>query len=150
MSKEEILNLLKKTKMMQFGILDSNGPWVVTLFYALDDELNMYWISLPDTRHSEAIGKNSKASVAVPVEFKFGEPIQGLSMSGEAEHLSDPGQIRNILELYAEQMNREESFVEDMINGTNPHELYVFRPDYAKVFDRVNNQPGSEISTWNK
>jgi uncharacterized protein YhbP (UPF0306 family) len=138
--RELVDKYVRSVNMMQLGTSINNEPWVCTLYYAVDDELNLYWISLPDTKHSQTIEKNPKTSAAIPVEYEFGKPIAGLTLTGEAAHLnlSSSEGNRRILELYAKQMNREESFVDDMTSGKNPHELYVFRPKHAKLFDRIN------------
>jgi len=141
--KQLVEDYIKSKNMMQLAVVDKDGPWVVSLLYACDDQLNLYWISLPGTRHSKAVENEPKAAASIPVEFESGKNVVGMSLTGKVKYLHPANKEQ--VELYAEQMDRDQQFIDDMLSGKEPHRMYVFRPNYVKLFDRVNFPRGDEI-----
>jgi uncharacterized protein YhbP (UPF0306 family) len=60
--KEKILEVLGKGHLMSLATVDNGGVWVSDVIYVYDDNLNIYWMSDPDVRHSQAIVKNSQVA----------------------------------------------------------------------------------------
>ena len=90
MDKKKLINShLAQARVMQLATAMSNQPWVCTVHFASDDELNLYWTSKIERRHSMEIAKNNKVSAAIPIEDnqKDGYVI-GLSFEGVAKVLS--------------------------------------------------------------
>jgi uncharacterized protein YhbP (UPF0306 family) len=67
--------------------MDEHGPWVASVIYVFDDDLNIYWISLPNARHSQAIAKNEKAAGAILASHETGKE-RGLQIEGTATVLT--------------------------------------------------------------
>lgn len=62
--KKEILEFLGKHKLMSLGTY-YNLPWSACVYYLFDDNLNLYFVSNPKTKHCLNISKNSKVSVVI-------------------------------------------------------------------------------------
>ena len=59
--KELIKEVLDNGYLMNLGTLDSRGVWVCDVIYIYDKDLNIYWMSDPEARHSKALIKNKVA-----------------------------------------------------------------------------------------
>lgn len=108
--KQLIHDYLGKTRMLQLATSVSNQPWNCTVYYAFDDDWNIYWISTPDRRHSKEIAINPKvAGVIVFSQEPYPKDgVQGLQFEGIAEILSG-AEEEKASKLYIEQLDREET-----------------------------------------
>lgn len=85
--RSRVIEVLKNTHLMSLATLDEGGIWVADVIFLYDDDLNIYWISAPDTRHSKAILKNNKVAGTVTYSTKSKEPNFGIQFEGKAERL---------------------------------------------------------------
>ena len=84
--KDLIKEVLEKGYLMSLATVDVGGVWVADVIYVHDDELNIYWISDSEIRHSEAILKNNKVAGAITVSGP-GENNLGIQFEGLAEKI---------------------------------------------------------------
>jgi len=75
---------------MSLATLDDGGPWVSDLVYVYDEDLNIYWMSDPEVRHSKAILKNALVAGAITISNKSKELNLGIQFSGKAEKIDGP------------------------------------------------------------
>lgn len=78
-------DVIATNQYMTLGTVNENGQaWVSPVVYAYDASYNLYFMSLPDSRHGRNIGKSPSLSVAIFDSHQaFGEGI-GLQILGEA------------------------------------------------------------------
>ncbi len=86
--RKKVLEVLNNTHLMSLGTYDDKGIWVADVIFVYDDDLNIYWLSAPDCRHSKAIIKNAKAAGTITSSVKSKEPNFGIQFDGKAERLS--------------------------------------------------------------
>ena len=134
---ELVREYLKTARMMQVATVSGDQPWNCTLYFASDDDLNIYWISTTETRHSKEITKNPKVAVAIPVRFED-LTVVGLQLEGDARLVEDADEIKRGVKLYSDKFNRGEEWYKDFTSGNNEHKLYVIKPRLFVIFDRVN------------
>lgn len=134
---ELVKKYVKEGKMLQIATVNGSQPWSCTVYYASDDDLNLYWISTIDTRHSQEIKQNSKVAASIPIKFND-TVVVGLQLEGEAELIKNSEVIKKKAKLYSEKFQRGVDWLEDFIAGNNPHKLYRIKPRLFVVFDRVN------------
>ena len=81
--KELIKEVLEKGYLMSLGTVDDGGVWVSDVIYIFDDNLNIYWMSDPNVRHSKAVLKNSKIAGNItlngPKENNLGIQFEGIA-----------------------------------------------------------------------
>src|ERR1700754_574057 len=98
----EVRDLIKKYlaqgRVMQIATVSGDQPWICTVYYVEDGDLNLYWLSFPTRRHSQEIAKHNKVAIAVPV--KFNKPITGIQVEGSVEIVKDAEQVSKIMENY--------------------------------------------------
>lgn len=132
-----IKDYLKEGRMMAVATVSGNQPWNCTLMFVSDENLNLYWISAPDTRHSKEIQKNKKATAAIPIKYT-GLTVVGLQVEGDAQLVKDSGEIKRAIRLYTDKHERGERWYKDFIAGKNIHKLYRIKPRLFVLFDREN------------
>lgn len=80
--KELIKEVLDNGYLMSLGTLDSGGVWVCDVIYIYDNDLNIYWMSDPEARHSKALIKNKVAgtiTVSGQGENNLGIQFEGIA-----------------------------------------------------------------------
>jgi len=145
--KELITNYLEKQYMMQLATVDNSQPWICTVYYVVDDNLNFYWLSIPTRRHSKELNHHDKVAAAIPVNFVKGEKVIGLQTEGIAEELPSNESAREIAIKYADKFSRTEKWVNDFCSNNTDHKLYKLSPSLFVLFDEENfpDQPRQEI-----
>lgn len=144
--KDVIREYIQKSKYMQIATSASSQPWVCTLVYAYDEEFNFYWLSLPDTKHSKHISQNTKVAGTIMNPELQEDAIRGLQFEGEATELSG-GDEAAAVKIYCEQLGRDQSLLDDMRSGKNPHRIYKVKTNRFVLFDTKNfkEQPRQEV-----
>ena len=59
---ESIKAYVGQANIMQLGTSENDQPWICTLHFYSDADLNFYWCSTTDRRHSKELAHNSKAA----------------------------------------------------------------------------------------
>jgi len=116
----------------------STEPWICTVFYALDDENNIYFIGSPDTEHGKAIATNKIVACAITdTTQKVTDKKKGLQLKGVATMLTDEAAIKHGLDLW----NKANPGVDNVINfdsikkGTIETRVYMIKPTRIKFFN---------------
>lgn len=124
---QRIRDYLKQAKAMQLATARDNKPANATVYYVSDDDLNLYWISTLDKRHSRHIEHNPRVAVAISV--KETEPTVGIQLEGKAERITNPQELRSAAELYHAKYHHDPKFVEDFSADKRKHKFYKFTPE---------------------
>ena len=141
-----IQKYINKGKMLQIATVSGDQPWSCTVYYASDENLNLYWISKPSTRHSQEIHKHSKVAASIPIKFDD-LIVVGVQLEGIAELIEDQNEIKEKVKLYSDKFNRGDKWYQEFVAGKNPHKLYRIRPKLFVLFDRVNF-PDNDRQEW--
>jgi uncharacterized protein YhbP (UPF0306 family) len=135
----ELKNLIKKylskSRMMQIATVDNGQPWICTVYYVEDEDLNLYWLSWPTRRHSQEIKKLNKIAIAVPV--KLDKPVIGIQAEGTAKVAKEKEEVAKVMKLYVKKYGSGKQFYDNFIAGKNEHWLYRFTPSNFVLFDEV-------------
>jgi uncharacterized protein YhbP (UPF0306 family) len=98
--KEMLLDFMKSHKLMTLATFD-NKPWVATVFYVADENLNLYFLTSPKTEHGQHIAKNGM--VACNIINSHQQVISqkmGLQIEGTAEKVSVFESIKKTLQMW--------------------------------------------------
>jgi uncharacterized protein YhbP (UPF0306 family) len=133
-----IKQYLSQGKMMQIATVNGDQPWICTVYFVEDEQLNLYWLSLPTRRHSQDIKAHNKVAVAIPI--KTDQPVIGIQAEGTAEVVNEHETIAKIMKLYTVRYNVGKSFYNNFVAGKNEHCLYRFMPTNFVLFDEVTSQ----------
>jgi uncharacterized protein YhbP (UPF0306 family) len=135
--KQLIKDYLEEARMLQVATSKNDQPWVCTVYFAYDQDFNIYWISKPSRRHSEEIADNANAAGVIVLPHTPGDKVRGIQFEGVAEKLANPEQIKESIGYYEKRYNRP-GIGEDMISGKNEHVLYRIKPRLIVLFDELN------------
>jgi hypothetical protein len=112
------------------------------VFYAHDPELNLYFLSEPDTRHGQNLVANSHAAGTIQADGQDWRSIRGLQVRGEAFLLPAP-QVLRAAALYG----RKYTFVAGLLSGSEGPvglarplgraRFWIFRPTWFRLVDNT-------------
>jgi len=139
--KELIKEVLEKGYLMSLATKDEGGIWVSDVIYINDDEFNIYWISDPEVRHSEAILKNNKIAGTITVSGPREDNL-GIQFEGVAEKIEEP-RYDLAKKHYTKRLKPEPEESEDVLQGDS---WYVLRPSKVELI--CEKLFGFEKKTW--
>jgi uncharacterized protein YhbP (UPF0306 family) len=84
--KKLVEEVLENGYLISLATVDDGGVWVSDVIYIYDNEFNIYWMSDPSARHSEAIIQNNKIAGSITVSGQ-GEKNLGIQFAGIAEKI---------------------------------------------------------------
>jgi len=116
--------------------------WVTPLFYQIDSDLRLYFISDPATRHIQNALKNPAVAVSIFDQKQAWQAIQGVQMDGHLAVVSDDNR-RHVETLYCKKFpfikNMLEAPVSDNAKQVKERYLasnfYVVTPDFVRFID---------------
>ena len=144
-----IRDYLDEAKMMQIATVDVGQPWCCTVWYAHDKDLNLYWLSSKDRRHSKEIAKDNKVAgtIVIPHIQGSGEKVRGLQFQGVASETSGDSQVLG-RDLYIEKYSREKDYHDEVLTDPDSEaNWYIIKPSQIVLFDQINfpNEPRREF-----
>lgn len=129
---------------MQLATVRGGKPWVATVYFVVDNDLNVYWLSWPERRHSQELAANP--DVAAAIVIKADQPVIGVQLAGRAAEVTDPALVRKMAEKYVTKYGQGERFYEAFAGGTNRHNMYRLCPTSIALFDEVEHMGESPVA----
>src|SRR3989344_360336 len=121
--RELIKEVLEKGYLMSLGTVDDGGVWVADVIYVHDAELNIYWMSDSEVRHSQAILKNKQVAGTITISGP-GEDNLGIQFAGVAEKIDGP-RWDLAKKHFAKRNKPEPAEADDVLQGDS---WYIFKP----------------------
>lgn len=128
---------LKEANMLQVVTAKDNQPWAATVYFAYDANLNLYWLSKPDRRHSQEIRSNPKVGGVVVLAHVHGDKVRGLQLEGKAEEMGEVG-IDEALKVYSDRFWLPEEKMKAILADKDGHRVYKIQPTLFVLFDEKN------------
>lgn len=144
--RDVIIKYLDEARIMQVATSVNNQPWVATVYFAVDNLHNIFWVSRPDRRHSQELVANPQVAGAIALPHTPGEKVRGVQFSGVASEVTDADEIRHHFLAYSERFGQPE-LADAIISGQNPVRLYQIKPELFVLFDEVN-YPDNPRQEW--
>ena len=139
LTKKHILEYLKQHNLMQLATYGESHPWIASVYYSFDQDLNLYFLSSPKTIHCKQIKENSQVSVAITNSSQsISGDKKGLQLYGHAEQISDVAKIKHSLHLWKQQLGvTDESLsYENMAKKVISSKMYKITPKKIKFFNQ--------------
>jgi uncharacterized protein YhbP (UPF0306 family) len=70
--------------LVALGVHDAQGPWVASVIFLADDDMNLFWLSSEGTRHSKTIDADKHIAAMIVAEWKV-DRERALQIEGTAE-----------------------------------------------------------------
>jgi len=136
--KQQLSAYLEQGRVMQLATARGQKPWVCTVFYVVDIEYNLYWLSLPTRRHSQDIDANPRAAITLAVKQDL--PVIGIYAEGEVSVTKDQAEVKEVAKVYVEKHDAAKTFYDRFISDINQHWVYKLKPTSITLFDEYNNK----------
>lgn len=82
-----MLAYLRAHRVLTLAIADAGGPHAAAVFYAADDDLNLYFVSEPASRHGQALLAAGAVAGTVQDDRQEWHEITGVQFHGAARRL---------------------------------------------------------------
>ncbi len=132
------MEYLEKARMMQVATAKDGQPWVCTVYFVYDENLNLYWISKTTRRHSEELQINPKVAGVIVLPHTPGDDVRGIQFQGIAKELPTKELALTGVEIYAKRYSMEPERAEKILSGSDGHVCYKIEPSMFVLFDEVN------------
>jgi len=76
--------ILDSVGTLTLATCDSSVPWATSLFFARDENLNLYFLSGQRTRHIRNLLTSNSVAVTVNADYRTWNSIRGLQIGGTA------------------------------------------------------------------
>lgn len=128
--KDAAKEILDTAHLFTLSTFDDKGPWSCVLAYIADNNFNIYWMSMPDSRHQLALVKDSRAAISITTAQKPGDENKIIQMQGRvAEYTGDLFELHDKYKLKKNDLlyaprHAVQGFLE---------KWYIFVPEYIDV-----------------
>lgn len=143
--KKNILDYLAKYKLVSVGTY-YKLPWAANVYYLFDNELNLYFVSSPKTKHCVNIEKNPKVSVTIAdsAQDPNGKK-KGFQGRGIAKQVTSVSELKDIIKSW-----NKRGFVPltyKMFTKVWKSRFYKIKLTDIQMFDE-NRPEDKEIRNW--
>ncbi len=124
----KIKEVLERGYLMSLATLDEGGLWVCDVHYVADDELDLYWISNPNSRHSQALLKNPRIAATITVSNGLpGDPNLGVQFSGTASKID--GDLPLVAAIYQRKKGKTYVAGDDILRDRSWYKITLSKVD---------------------
>lgn len=138
--KQQVLKYLRTQKLMALATIEGNKSWSNTAYFAVDNNLNLYFVSPPSSEHCQNILKNQSVSVAIFDSNQHGSSKKiGLQIRGQAKRVKGEKNIRAAIKLWCKVVPGAEKWInyENMKNSKIESKIYQIKPTKIKFFNEI-------------
>lgn len=118
----KVKEALGRTEFMAISTVGEDGSWTNPVQYGYSEKLDLYFVSMMDSKHVANLLKDPRISAAIfkTERFPDGE-VMGLQLKGTAKHLTSDAEIEKAIRYYGAKPNGEWEFFK-----ITPEELWCF------------------------
>jgi uncharacterized protein YhbP (UPF0306 family) len=136
MNREEQLEwtaeLLRTQSTLSLATVDAEGlPSVAPLFYLMDPNLTLYWLSSANSLHSRNLMREPRASATVYRSVENWKEICGVQMRGRVAAIREAARRRELLVRYCDRFQLGK-FLHFAIRTST---LWAFQPEWVRGID---------------
>lgn len=147
---QKLREYLPQVIHMSLATCANSKPWVCEVHYVYDQDLNFYFRSKPDRRHSIEIAANPNVAGSIITQHEVGEKPRGVYFEGIAERLTDVDENHPAYTLYCERFGTGPEILEESKTDTG-HGFYKITVKNFCLFDSRESNPSQKYElNWNK
>lgn len=138
--KQQILNFLKIQHLMSLATVNKNKPWACTVYFAVDEDLNLYFVSPPTSDHCRNLMKNKYVSCSIyDSSQKVNSKKEGLQLRGTVTVLRKVVDIKKALDLWNKANPGAENYIsyENMQSKVITSKVYKITSQLFKYFNET-------------
>jgi uncharacterized protein YhbP (UPF0306 family) len=115
---------------MSLATSKDNQPWVCEVHFAYDEDLNLYWRSLPSRRHSQELAANPRVAGNIVKQFGLGEVPTGVYFQGTAQVLESGPELTKAYDVITKRFALGPEILEQAKDPDNNHFFRVKVSDW--------------------
>lgn len=123
-------------------------PWICTVYYSIDSDLNIYFLTGPLTIHGKQIAKNPKVAVAISdAPQSPNSKKKGLQIYGLCKRISGARKVTHAITLWKQTLgvtSKDYSY-EGMVKKAISGRMYKITPKKIKFFNEEMAEEGKEL-----
>ena len=98
--KKHIRTGLEATFFCALATREAHGVWACPVYFAYDEKLNLYFISMPKSRHMKNIARDPRVAVAIYSTAQTpGGDVKGIQLEGRARIVRDK-EVEEVYSIY--------------------------------------------------
>jgi uncharacterized protein YhbP (UPF0306 family) len=131
---EQVAALLREQTTLSLATTREDGePCVAPLFYFVDEELSLYWLSSQSSQHSRNLLRTPRAAAAVHGSATCWQEIRGVQMRGAVSKITEPKRRAALIKAYCERFQLGTVFRLAIRQSA----LYLLQPDFFRFIDNA-------------
>lgn len=135
---------------MSLATQSRKGPWVCTVYYGMDKDMNLYIVTDPNSIHGKDFSKNNKIAFNIfNSHQKITKPKKGIQGRGQIEIVKGLAASAKALYLWhkANPGIEKDITIKDILKKITDTKIYKITPIYLKFFNKVLYSP-KEYGIW--
>ncbi len=150
--KKLLIEYMQEQKLMQLATLSNGSPWVCSVWYSFDDDLNIYFFSAINRQHSIDIEKYSHVAGAIVKVHDVTDKPRGIQFKGTAVKITESSDAEQARSVYQDRIFDAETIDKLTTHPQRPHAFYKISVAKYVLFDTINfpDQPMQEYEPENK
>lgn len=134
---------------MSLATSKDNKPWVCEVHFVYDNDLNLYFRSKADRRHSIEIMENPNVAGNIVTQHEVGEKPRGVYFEGIAEKLLDVDEAHPAYTLYCARFDTGPEILEESKTDAG-HSFYKVSVKNFYLFDSRESSLSKKYElAWN-
>jgi len=145
--KDLIKDYISSKDTMTLAVIDGKLPWVCNVFYFMDNDLNLYYLSEKDSRHSTPLHKNPNVAVSIYDHESIPGKVSGVQISGTCSELSGKDLLMKMGKYISKFPSIKKYFntPKDIIEKGTSSRIFKVEPSYIKLFSSSSIEKVVEI-----
>ena len=140
--KSQLLAFLREHQVLTLAVA---GPYAAAVFYAVDAELNLYFVTDPVTRHGIALSQESNVAGTIQRDRQHWQEIRGVQLTGQCARLTGPERQAG-WELFLKKFSF--AGAPELIPVLAKVDLWKLTPDWIRLTD--NGQGFGHKAEWTR
>lgn len=141
---------------MVVATADTGGkPWVSPVFYAYDENFNLYWVSAKTALHSTNIRNNPRVAICIfgPASSEEADRLHGIYIDAEAQELTDEDEIRHAAHIMQQRPQPDKFMIKSLSAVTGSASWRIYKAvliEVSKRHDAIDEVSGQTVSIREK
>jgi uncharacterized protein YhbP (UPF0306 family) len=131
---EQIAALLHDQTTLSLATSGEDGePCIAPLFYIVDEQLTLYWLSSESSLHSRNLIRSPRAAATVYSSAHTWKEIRGVQMRGLVSQVTEPVRRRALVKAYCARFKLGRVFRLAIQQST----LFALQPEFIRYIDNA-------------
>lgn len=140
---QKIREFLPHISHLSLATCQGNQPWVCEVHFVYDDQLNLYFRSKPDRRHSREIAANPNVAGNIVTQHGIDEKPRAVYFEGVCERLADVDENHPAYILYCGRFGTGPEILDESRAAIGPT-FYKIAVKNFYLFDARESKPAQK------